>query len=66
MTTYTICVPGCDDTTVVHVDLTPEEAAVVAKIARLVVSGSMDSGCKPQMYIDRGEHDYVHKTPEDL
>lgn len=64
MKTYTVYVPGCDDSTSVEVDLTDAEAAVVAKVARLVEDAG--GGCSPRMYIAPGQHDYINETPEDL
>jgi hypothetical protein len=61
---HTVYVPGCDDSTVVHVSLTESEAAAVAKVARLVVAEG--GGCSPRMFVDRGVHDYLNETPGDL
>ncbi len=64
MNTYTIYVPGCDDSTTVQVELTDNEVRAVAKIARLIEANG--GGCSPRMFIAPGVHAYLDETPEEL
>lgn len=50
MTTYSVIVSGCDDSTIVDIELTDVEAATVRRLADLVTAAS-GYGCQPVMRI---------------
>jgi hypothetical protein len=47
---YEIRVQGCDDRTIIHEDLTDEEAKIIERIADKITKKS-ESQCQPRMYM---------------
>ena len=53
MTKHIIEVSGCDDTTVVPMEVTDAELATIERLADLV-NAACTSGCKPVVVVDPG------------
>ena len=48
---YKITLEGCDDSTIFEMDLTPDEHAVLERVAKKANETST-YGCMPRMYIE--------------
>lgn len=51
---YRVVVSGCDDTTVLDIELTDAEFAAVKRVADAVTAAST-YGCEPRMYVTTKE-----------
>ena len=51
---YTVAVRGCDDSTIVHLPLTPEEVVTLEKVAALINETSTYV-CMPRMQVYKKE-----------
>lgn len=62
MPVYDIKVSGCDDSTMLTVDLTQEQSVFLTEIAEKITATSTYS-CEPRMYVNPHIHD--EDCPED-